>query len=314
GGAKPNTNFRSGGDTTGCRAALAFHADAASPTTIDSKASPSHMPTQRPGVGCRWASTPAATAVTPMTTSPHPDTAVNDVALSMVSRMNRRSSMARSWRATGMVRMYRWEDYCQVLCATKWKMPPASFSRPAASVPNLYYSELGGPGRVPPIPPPPDPALQLHSRNPRLLRHRVERRHIRVHQRIVLRLVRRQQPLHRRQLGLHRIARRLIEHELHAEARAHQPIVEALQIMDVVLGRFTLQIRIVQRVHQRLRLLVQLVRGVHDRRIGGNSVRRQGDRRRVHARQLPPQAVQSVQHRVRFRDLVAQRQRRGQLL
>ena len=59
------------------------------------------MATQDGVVGCRAAIQAAAQAVTPMPTCPHPGTAVNAPARSIVSRMKRRFSIARSRSGSG---------------------------------------------------------------------------------------------------------------------------------------------------------------------------------------------------------------------
>src|SRR5205809_4991304 len=72
-------------------------------------------------------------AIIPTATMPHPDTAVNDPAASIVSRMNARLSIARTCSAGGSGAGARcrgvtdailsepscWIDGCQVLCVTK---------------------------------------------------------------------------------------------------------------------------------------------------------------------------------------------------
>jgi hypothetical protein len=52
-----------------------------------------------PGSAVRDATSVAASAVSPIATPPHPGTAVNAVARSMVERMNDRLSIARACRA-----------------------------------------------------------------------------------------------------------------------------------------------------------------------------------------------------------------------
>src|SRR5207302_3615258 len=73
----------------------------------------------------------AARAVQPLAKPPQPDTAVNEPARSIVSRMRRRLSAACASSATGsgrrerngpaedMLLGYAWRNRCQVLCKTK---------------------------------------------------------------------------------------------------------------------------------------------------------------------------------------------------
>ncbi len=79
------------------------HSEIASATP----ASAIHTATQRPCSGWTAASAAAASALTPTPTIPHPGTAVNDPASSMVLRMNRRLSIAWSCRAGGSSRCGR---------------------------------------------------------------------------------------------------------------------------------------------------------------------------------------------------------------
>src|SRR5512143_820879 len=87
GGEKLNTSFLNGPDRSGMFAACAFSAidDTEMPTAIPPSAS--HVVTQAQGNVWRAATSAAAIAVTPMTTSPHPDTAVKVAARSIMPRM-----------------------------------------------------------------------------------------------------------------------------------------------------------------------------------------------------------------------------------
>ena len=74
--------------------ALALMAHRASPR--DTAAAPSQTATHDETEVVSWAPTAAMSATAPMETPPRPDTPVKEVDRSIVSRMNRMSSMARS--------------------------------------------------------------------------------------------------------------------------------------------------------------------------------------------------------------------------
>src|SRR5215213_4942366 len=89
-----------------------------------------------PNVCCCEATSAANSAVSPMATCPQPGTAVKADARSIVSRMKRRLSIARSWSAGGspscgfsnvcttaipLGKIHPQGDRCQVLCETKHK-------------------------------------------------------------------------------------------------------------------------------------------------------------------------------------------------
>ena len=71
------------------------------PSPNATKHSPSQVASQARDEGCRAATAAAASAVTPMATCPQPGTAVKALARSIVSRMKRRFSMARSCSGRG---------------------------------------------------------------------------------------------------------------------------------------------------------------------------------------------------------------------
>ena len=68
---------------------------------LPAMASASHVVSHAPLVGWREAAYAATRAVAPNATTPHPGTAVNEPACSIVSRMKRRLSIARAERAGG---------------------------------------------------------------------------------------------------------------------------------------------------------------------------------------------------------------------
>src|SRR6266404_502069 len=101
GGEKLNRNLRPGPERRAplARWALVAAVDAAMATAT--KASTSHTVSQARGEGWREAIKAAAMAVKPIATPPHPGTAVNSAARSMVSRMYRRWSAARASMGIG---------------------------------------------------------------------------------------------------------------------------------------------------------------------------------------------------------------------
>ncbi len=95
GGRKLNANFRPGPLVSANPARCAFRRAAHKAMLAATTASTSQIDNQcRDQVG-RDASKAARSAVAPIATCPHPGTAVNDDDRSMVSRMNRKSSIAR---------------------------------------------------------------------------------------------------------------------------------------------------------------------------------------------------------------------------
>src|SRR5208337_2548656 len=107
GGDRPSTNFRPGLESRGVCTFRAFQKIAEAPTAKAHKASNPHTPTHHTTCGRSEATTAAAKAVIPIITPPQPGTAVKEAALSMVSRMNRKSSMAWVGMGTGLERRER---------------------------------------------------------------------------------------------------------------------------------------------------------------------------------------------------------------
>jgi hypothetical protein len=98
------TSFRPGCDSTGIAAARAFLRIVQPAMTSDAAASVSHTASHASVVFCCEATSAAKSAVSPMASCPRPGTAVNEEARSIVSRMKRRLSIARSWSAGGVSR------------------------------------------------------------------------------------------------------------------------------------------------------------------------------------------------------------------
>ncbi len=92
GGASPRATLRAGPENSGRPRRFAFHVQVSSAIAMARSPSPSHTRSHANELSCRPASVAAASAVTPIRTCPHPDTAVNAADRSIVSRMNRRSS------------------------------------------------------------------------------------------------------------------------------------------------------------------------------------------------------------------------------
>ena len=84
---------------SGWRAVRVFHAVESAPITAETAAAATHAMSHRRRVGCRAARSPQPVATAPIRISPQPENAENEETLSMVSRMKRRSAMARAWRA-----------------------------------------------------------------------------------------------------------------------------------------------------------------------------------------------------------------------
>src|SRR5580698_3191213 len=128
GGAKLKTNRRAGAENNGPFAALALRLIASTASTMANAASSSQVASQRSSVGCRLAMAAAASALMPMATPPHPGTAVNEPARSIVSRMRRRLSIAWVCNETGSARAARMLRTVAIgaiigdsLCVVKWQ-------------------------------------------------------------------------------------------------------------------------------------------------------------------------------------------------
>ncbi len=87
GGTKLKANLRAGDDHNSRPAARAFCCIAINPIKMATAPSTSQVASHAFSEVCHWATTAAATAVIPMVMPPHPGTAVNAPARSMVSRM-----------------------------------------------------------------------------------------------------------------------------------------------------------------------------------------------------------------------------------
>src|SRR5271163_1921580 len=96
GGAKLKRNLRPGPEKSAEFARCALVAAAGAAMATATKASTSQTASHARGEVWRAAKKAAASAVIPMATPPHPGTAVNSAALSMVSRMYLRWSAARA--------------------------------------------------------------------------------------------------------------------------------------------------------------------------------------------------------------------------
>lgn len=96
GGVKPSTNFRPGPRSSDSRAARSFQAIDMAAIAIATPASMNQIVTHTRTSVSAAANHAAASAVSPIATPPQPGTAVNDAAFAIVSRMNRRLSIARS--------------------------------------------------------------------------------------------------------------------------------------------------------------------------------------------------------------------------
>src|SRR6202030_893950 len=101
GGAKLKRNFRPGPEKSFALARWALVAAAGAAIVTAMTASTSQTPNHARGVVCREAIPAAITAVIPIATPPHPGTAVNSAADSIVSRMYRRWSAARASMGIG---------------------------------------------------------------------------------------------------------------------------------------------------------------------------------------------------------------------
>src|SRR5687767_5336571 len=101
GGTKLVANLRPGPERSGMRAARALRPIAHPEMTTESSASPSQMASHSVKEARLAANAAAPMADAPTATMPHPDTAVNAPARSIVSRMNSRLSIARACSAGG---------------------------------------------------------------------------------------------------------------------------------------------------------------------------------------------------------------------
>src|SRR5438094_3672873 len=122
GGRKLRPNRRPGPDRMGSFTAYAFRTMVEPPIASATIASPSQVASHSSDVRWRAARKAAASAVAPTATCPQPGTAVNDPARSIVCRMNRRLSSARSCSGRGAAMPYdvTAAGRCQVLCNTKY--------------------------------------------------------------------------------------------------------------------------------------------------------------------------------------------------
>ena len=77
GGASPRATLRAGPENSGRPRRFAFHVQVSSAIAMARSPSPSHTRSHANELSCRAASVAAASAVTPIRTCPHPDTAVN---------------------------------------------------------------------------------------------------------------------------------------------------------------------------------------------------------------------------------------------
>ena len=87
GGRKLRLKRRPGPEKIGSFAARAFRTIDHPPSTTASRHSTAQVAVQAKRVGCRAATSAATAAVHPIATCPHPGTAVNDPARSIVARM-----------------------------------------------------------------------------------------------------------------------------------------------------------------------------------------------------------------------------------
>src|SRR5206468_7094262 len=101
GGEQLRANVRPSFESKGIAARRALRLTAQAAMQKEIMASTIQVASQRSSVDWRAASMAVITAVIPMATPPQPGTAVNAEAPSIVSRMYRRLSIARVWRAGG---------------------------------------------------------------------------------------------------------------------------------------------------------------------------------------------------------------------
>src|SRR5258705_379929 len=161
GGSTLSPKRRPGPWTMASPARSALYSRAATPTPAPSRASNIQTQSQRlcgaPKTGATGrdpAIAEAASAVTPSTTMPHPGTAVNEPARSIVERMKLRLSSARSRSGCGDVmaeKLRQGPVLCQVLCNTKQSavFEPPDQLEPRPDVVHrgdLYIHEPGGQG------------------------------------------------------------------------------------------------------------------------------------------------------------------------
>ena len=86
-GAKLSAKRRPGPESSGICTARALRHVATTAMASARRASPSHVVSHPAALGCSAATTAAPSAVPPMARRPHPETAVNHAARSMVSRI-----------------------------------------------------------------------------------------------------------------------------------------------------------------------------------------------------------------------------------
>ena len=95
-GAKARANLRPGPESSGRPTARVLTAVDTPPTATDATAATSQAPSHRGLPTSRPAAAPATSAARPMTTRPQPEKVVKAEADSIVSRMKRRSAIARA--------------------------------------------------------------------------------------------------------------------------------------------------------------------------------------------------------------------------
>src|ERR1700682_6098571 len=118
GGEKLRTNFRPGPESRGMRALRAFrtipHNITAGARTAAAIQTYSDWRTD----DCADAVVAAPVAMMPTATIAHPDTAVNETAAAIVSRMKARLSIARAWSAGGSVAVARCKGVTEAMMRT----------------------------------------------------------------------------------------------------------------------------------------------------------------------------------------------------
>src|SRR4029079_17531643 len=107
GGEKLSTSFRTGPDGKGMFAACDLNAIDATEIPTAIRASATQVATRAQGSDCRAATSAATMAVRPITTWPHPETAVKVTARSITPRIKLRLSMARACISGGSDRRGR---------------------------------------------------------------------------------------------------------------------------------------------------------------------------------------------------------------
>src|SRR5215472_1514006 len=133
-GARLKPNFLDGPGMSGRSRARVFQAVDRPPATAETAAARIHVTSQRGRVDCARATSPATVATLPTSARPKPENVENAEAFSIVSRMKRRSAMARACRAGASGARGRVEELggmslsisesgllCQVLCAAEFR-------------------------------------------------------------------------------------------------------------------------------------------------------------------------------------------------